>query len=188
VGSTASVLAIVPSADTVFEGDALEVTVETRGTDGKPATSASAVTVALGSSAATGQFEAGAGTVITSVTIAAGQTSAKVVYRDTKAGTAKLTATAASFTAAERDITVNNAVMEITISGSPVKVGGTVTVTATGKAVSTATFSIGTLVTDNAMTESTTEAGTYTGDFTPAAGVQDGAYNVVVKINKSSLT
>ena len=60
----------------------------------------------------------------------------------------------------------------VTASGSPVKTGGTVTVTAVGKTGSMATFSVGTVVTDKKMTESTTEAGTYTGKFTVEAVMQ----------------
>ena len=63
------------------------------------------------------------------------------------------------------------------------------TITGVGKPGATATFCIGDIDIDLAMTESTAEAGTYTGEFTPLLGIHpDGTYDVVVKIDMSILT
>ena len=196
--TAASVLAISSAPQTIFEGDVSgPITIETRDAGGNPAPSASDVIVTLSSSSATGVFDTTAGGAfdgtVTSVTVPAGQTSATVFYRDNLVGTATITATAASFPAATQtatqDITVNSAVTNVTVSGSPVKAGGTVIVTAIGQLGATATFSIGTIVTDKAMLESITAPGTYTGDFTPVISLHpDGTYDVTATIGASSLT
>ena len=72
-----------------------------------------------------------------------------------------ITAAATGLINVTESVVVNDTVSSVTASGSPVKTGGTVTVTAVGKTGSMATFSVGTVVTDKKMTESTTEAGTY---------------------------
>ncbi len=175
-----TVLAI-SSAGTVFEGDALPVTITLRDVNGNAAASASDVTVSLLSNSTTGTFEPA------TVTIKAGTSSATVFYKDTKAGTATLTASATGFTSGTHDVTVNSGVISVTVSGSPVKAGGTAAVTAIGKPGATVSFSIGNIVTDKTMTESA--AGTYTGTFSPVVDVHvDGTYDVVVKIGSSSLT
>jgi hypothetical protein len=90
-------------------------------------------------------------------------------------------------TSATKDVVVSDTVSSVTASGSPVKAGGTVTVTAVGKASGTATFSVGTIVTAKEMTESATEAGTYTGEFTAVAVTHvDEAYDVTVTIDAGS--
>jgi len=180
VADTASQLAL-SSAGSFFAGDTLEVTVETQDASGNAAPSTADVTVTLSSSSAEGTFDP------TSVTIPEGQTSATVSYMDTTVGTATLTAQATGLTAATREVTVDNTVKTITVSGSPVKAGDTVTITAIGKPGLTGTFSISDdIVTDKAMTE---DAGTYTGDFSPVAGVHaDGTYDVVVNIGSGSKT
>ena len=187
-------LAISSSGNTI-EGDALEITLETQDTDGVAATSASDIVVHVASSAATGVFDiaqdgAFDGTLIT-VTIPAGETAVSVFYKDTVLGTVTLTATAQGFPAetgtATQEVTVSSAVTSVNVSGSPVRAGGTVTVTAIGKAGATGAFFVDDIVTEIAMTESTEVAGTYTDEFTPIAGVHsDGVYDIVVKIGVGS--
>jgi len=85
-------------------------------------------------------------------------------------------------------LTFNNTVSTVSVSGSPVKAGNAITVTATGKPAATATFSISSdVATGVTMTESTTEAGTYTGvTETDFSGIADGSYDVTVTIGAGS--
>jgi hypothetical protein len=168
------------SAGSVFEGDSLSITVMTHDANDNAAASVSDVTVSLSSSSTTGTFDAA------TVTISAGQTSATASYTDTTAGTATITATDTGLTQATHDVTVNSNITSTPIvSGSPATVGSLITVTVTGKPGATGSFSIGTIVTDKGLTE---DAGTYTGDFTPATGVQEGTFDLVVNIGSSSQT
>ena len=168
------------SAGSVFEGDPLSITVMTHDANDNAATSASDVTVSLSSSSTTGTFDAA------TVTIPAGQTSATASYTDTTAGTATITATDTGLTQDTHDVTVNSNITTTPIvSGSPAAVDSPITVTVTGKPGATGSFSIGTIVTDKGLTE---DAGTYTGDFTPATGVQEGTFDLVVNIGSSSQT
>merc|ERR1711958_40394 len=76
---------------------------------------------------------------------------------------------------------------DIVTSGSPAKSGKSINVTATGKPLAAATFSIsGDVVIDASMTESTTEAGTYSGSYTVTDVVTDGSYDVTVTIGAGS--
>ncbi len=83
----------------------------------------------------------------------------------------------------------NGQVVEITaisVAGSPGSAGDTITVSATGTAGQSATFSIsGDLATDKAMTE--TESGSYSGEFVPVVDVHaDGTYDVTVVLGPVS--
>jgi len=83
----------------------------------------------------------------------------------------------------------NGEVVEITaisVAGSPGSAGDTITVSATGTAGQSATFSIsGDLATDKAMTE--TESGSYSGEFAPVVDVHaDGTYDVTVVLGPVS--
>ena len=184
VTETASALAVADA--TGFVGAPIAVTVSTLDAAGAAATTASGVTVNLTATSGTLSETAG-GAAVTSVAIASGETSKVVYYQNAAIGTVTITAAATGLTSATKDVVVSDTVSSVTASGSPVKAGGTVTVTAVGKAGGTATFSVGTIVTAKEMTESATEAGTYTGEFTAVAVTHvDGAYDVTVTIDTGS--
>merc|ERR1711977_258242 len=99
-----------------------------------------------------------------------------------------VTASATDLTSGTGSLTFNNTVSTVSVSGSPVKAGNAITVTATGKPAATATFSISSdVATGVTMTESTPEAGTYTGvTETDFSGIADGSYDVTVTIGAGS--
>ena len=184
VTETASALAVADA--TGFVGAPIAVTISTLDAADAAATTVSGITVTL--TATSGTFsETAGGAAAASVAIASGATSKVVYYQNAAIGTVTITAAATGLTSATTDIVVSDTVASVTASGSPVKAGGTATVTAVGKAGGTATFSVGTIVTAKEMTESTTEAGTYTGEFTAVAVTHaDGAYDVTVTIDTGS--
>jgi hypothetical protein len=181
----ASALTISSDA-TVFEGDPLAITIQSIDANNNSANVASDITVEL-LSTGTGTFDSN------TVTISAGQSSAVSTYTaDAAAGTVTLTASSESSTLgdATQDVTVSSAVTSTPIvGGSPAMAGGTVTVTATGKPSSSGTFSVGDIVSDKGLVESSEGSGTYTGDFEVVPDQHpDGTYDVIVSINNSSLT
>ena len=171
----------------------LAVTVGLQDDAGMERATISPVTVTLASSSATGTFSTtadGAGTASAMVTIAAGGTSAMAYYSDSTPGTATITATAAGSgltAAAPHSVMVTTGMVEITsVSFSPTvaKDGDTVTVTATATPSQTGTVTIGTLVTDGALTG---VAGTYTRTHTLAAGTPEGTHAVSVTIGGQTM-
>ena len=117
-----------------------------------------------------------------------------VYYSDTGVGTtATITASATGLTADTGTIMVTSdvdMVNETSVSVSPAvaKAGDSVTVTASGTAGKTATFSVGAVVTTMAMTESATDAGSYSGSFSVVQDQHDGTHDVTVNIGDASAT
>merc|ERR1712098_956551 len=119
--------------------------------------------------------------------LASGVTAGSATLTGTAIGSATVTASATGLTSGTGTVAFINTVASVVASGSPAKLGGSITVTATGKPGATATFSIsGDVATDATMTESTTEAGTYSGSYTVTDVVVDGTYDVTVKIGPGS--
>lgn len=84
------------------------ITVQRQSFGGTPLT-AGALTVGLSSSSATGQFRSAGGVaVVTSVKIAAGQSTATFRYRDSAPGAPTITAAAATFTSGSQIVTVDS--------------------------------------------------------------------------------
>ena len=103
---------------------------------------------------------------------------------------ATLTASASGLTSATATVEVTTDLIAITaarVDKTIAKAGDTVTVTANGTPSRTMTFSIGSVVTDAAMTESAAAGGTYTGTYTPVAGSHDGTHQITVALNGTSL-
>ena len=170
----------------------LAVTVGLQDDAGMERATINPVAVTLTSSSATGMFSTtadGAGTASPMVTIAAGATSAMAYYSDSTPGTATINATAIGLTAAmPHSVTVTTGMVEIaSVSFSPAvaKDGDTVTVTAMATPAQTGMVTIGTLVTDGALTEA--PSGTYTRAVTLAAGTVEGSYAVSVNIGGQTM-
>lgn len=169
------------SADSVFVGDPLEVTVQVFDDDGNLSTPSADTTVNLSSTSGTFTPD--------SVTISFGETSATSIFTDTAPGSVDLTASGDGLTDGTGSVTVNPIILSVRVSGSPVRTGDTATITAEGKpGQGTATFTISDdIVTDKEMTEG--EAGTYTGEFTPVVDIHsDSVYDVTVNLDGASLT
>ena len=128
------------------------------------------------------------------VTILAGNTEAPAYYSDTGAGTtATIIATAVGLSSGMASITVTSDIdrvdaNSVSVSHATAKAGDTVTVTASGTAGRTATFSVGAIVTTMGMTESPANSGSYSGSFPVADDLHDGTYNVMVSIGDMSAT
>ena len=109
-------------------------------------------------------------------------------YSDSTPGTATITATATGLTSATHMVTVSTGTVVISsVSFSPAvaKDGDTVTVTAMATPAQTGTVTIGTLVTEGALTE---VAGTYTRMVGPlAAGTPEGTHAVSVTIGGQTM-
>ena len=109
--SGATTLALPPPVDgPTYAGDAVRLSVELRDDLGGRRPAVAAVTVNLTTDSATGAFDTapdGAfdGTV-TTVTIAAGEATADFYYRDTTAGSPKVTAMAEGLEGAEREVDI----------------------------------------------------------------------------------
>ncbi len=188
-GGVASKLMVsAPSTVSADPGaDPATITVEIQDDTDTATVMASDLAVTLSSTSSTGSFTDADGGAIANnmITISAGMTGATVHYSDTTVGTATIRAMTAGLDSGRADIEVTtdiDTVDEDSISVSPATAtaGDTVTVSADGTAGRTATFSVGTVVTDGSMTES--PAGSYSGTFTVVANVHDGTHDVTVTI------
>ncbi len=197
-GGTASKLMVdAPSTVSVDSGaDPVTVTVEIQDDRDMAAIVDSALEVTLSSTSSTGSFTDAAGTVIANnrVTIPAGMTQATVHYSDTTVGTATITASATGLASGQDTIEATSDVdrvdeNSISVSSATAKEGDTVTVTASGTAGRTATFSVGGVVTDGTMTESPANSGSYSGSFMVVVQSHDGTnMDVTVTIGDASDT
>ena len=186
-GATRLAVSVYPA---IFSRDAgathtsSTVTVRLQDDNGNFAALTSALAVTLSSSSATGTFTPA------SITITAGSSEGTASYTDTALGVATLTASASGLTSATATVEVTTDLIAITaarVDKTIAKAGDTVTVTANGTPSRTMTFSIGSVVTDAAMTESAAAGGTYTGTYTPVAGSHDGTHQITVALNGTSL-
>ena len=126
----------------------------------------------------------GTGTQDFTVTIGGGEVSTMVYYMDSTPGTAIVTATALGLTMASHPVTVTTdrvSISTASVDRTMAKMGDTVTITATGTAGQTATYSIGSVIPSASLTES--PVGTYTGTYTPIADLHDGTHTVTVSLN-----
>ena len=156
-----------------------EVTIKLMASDGSVATAgAGGVTVTL---------TASSGTIASSVMIAAGEYMAMTDLSATAAANITVTASADGLTGAEIMVhadTDNVMITNVSLSESFAKAGDTVMVTASGTAAQDGMFSVGSVITDEDLTED--EAGSYTGSFTVVADLQDGTHTVTVSLNGAS--
>ena len=155
------------------------LTVKMQDADGNPAAMASDTAVTLSSTSSTGMFDPA------SITLTAGSSEGTASYTDTALGMATLTAAATGLTSGTATVEVTTDAITIDSASldnkTMAKVGDTVTVTAMGTAgLTTAMFSIGSVVTDASMTESAAAGGTYTGTYNPVADMHDGTHEVTV--------
>ena len=196
-GGTASKLMVTaPSMVSADQGTApVAITVEIQDDTGSATVVGSGLDVTLSSSSSTGSFTDAAGDAIVdnTVTIPAGTTEATAYYSDTTVGTATIEASAAGLSSVSDTIEVTtdiDTVDENSISVSPAmaKAGDRVTVTASGTAGKTATFSVGAVVTTMMMRESPANSGSYSGSFNVVPNQQDGTHNVTVAIGDASAT
>ena len=197
--STPSML-LLESAGTVSADEGalpLGITVGLRDADGVAVAMENDVAVTLVSSSTTGAFSmmAGeAGTESATVTIAGGDVSAMVYYTDSTGGTATINATAPGLTSASQEITVTAAAVapdavaitsDVMVDPALAMAGGEVTVSVMGTAGQMAMFSVGSIVTDNAMMEDA--AGAYSESFMVVADQHaDGTYDVTVNVGTAS--
>ena len=190
-GKDATMLMVDASPAMILaEGDeSVAVTVELQDEDGNEVPATADMDVMLASSSATGSFMVD-GAAATMVTIAAGTSSATVSYTNSSLGAATITASSGDLTAGTATVTVTTDVVEITsgtVTPTVAKAGDTVTVSAMGTSGKTATFSVGAIVTDGAMTED--ESGSYSSSFDVVADLHaDGDYDVTVNLNGQSTT
>ena len=197
-GGTASQL-MVDAPSTVSadpEADPVAITVEIQDDTDTATVSVTDLEVTLSSTSSTGSFADADGEAIVDnkVTIPAGITKATAFYSDTGAGTtATIIATAVGLSSGTDPITVTSDIdrvdaNSVSVSHATAKAGDTVTVTASGTAGRTATFSVGAIVTTMGMTESPANSGSYSGSFPVADDLHDGTYNVMVSIGDMSAT
>ena len=197
-GGTASKL-MVDAPSTVSadpEADPVAITVEIQDDTDTATVSVTDLEVTLSSTSSTGSFADADGEAIVDnkVTIPAGITEATAYYSDTGAGTtATIIATAVGLSSGTDPITVTSDIdrvdaNSVSVSHATAKAGDTVTVTASGTAGRTATFSVGAIVTTMGMTESPANSGSYSGSFPVADDLHDGTYNVMVSIGDMSAT
>ncbi|MEE2911884.1 MAG: FlgD immunoglobulin-like domain containing protein [Candidatus Poribacteria bacterium] len=174
---------VLTAKESNYVGDEVTLTVETQDSAGVVATTVSGVAISL----ALADGETGTITPAT-INLASGVTAGSAVLTGAAIGSVTVTASATGLTSGTGSLTFNNTVSTVSVSGSPVKAGNAITVTATGKPAAAATFSIsGDVATGVTMTESTTEAGTYTGvTETDFSGIADGSYDVTVTIGAGS--
>ena len=129
------------------------------------------------------------GTESLTVTIKGGEAATMVYYRDTGPGTATITATAPGLTMASHQVAVTTKTVSIDsviVDPTLARTGDTVTVNVLGTSGKTATFSIGSIVTDKPMTE--VSSGSYRGSFTVNPDQHtDGVYAVTVKLDSQTL-
>ncbi len=163
-----------------------EVTIKLMASDGSVATAgAGGVTVTL---------TASSGTIASSVMIAAGEYMAMTDLSATAAANITVTAMADLDGDAATDPdeamvmvhadTDNVMITSVSLSESFAKAGDTVMVTVSGTAAQDGMFSVGSVITDEDLTED--EAGAYTGSFTVVADLQDGSHTVTVSLNGAS--
>ena len=128
------------------------------------------------------------GAAVTMVTIMAGSSSAMASYTDSMLGEATITASSGTLTDGTATVTVTTDVVEITsatVAPTVAMVGDMVTVSATGTTGKTATFSVGSIVTDGTMMED--ETGSYSGSFAVVVDQHaDGNYDITVNLNGES--
>ena len=193
-GEASKLVVTAPSTVSADPGaTSVAVTVEIQDDTNAAAVMGSDLEVTLSSTNSTGSFTDADGEAIANnrVTISAGSTEATAYYNDTTVGTATITATAVGLGSGTDTIEVTSdvdAVDENSISVSPTtaKAGDSVTVTASGTAGRTATFSVGTVVTTMTMTESPANSGSYSGSFNVVRDRHDGTHNVTVYIGDAS--
>ena len=195
-GGTASKLVVTaPSTVSADPGAAsVTITVKIQDDRGSVAVVGNDLEVMLSSTSLTGSFTDAGGEEIVdnTVTIPAGNTEATAYYSDTAAGTtATLRAMAVGLDSGSDTIEVTSAIdtvdaNSISVSSATAKAGDSVTVTARGTAGRTATFSVGAVVTTMAMTESSTDSGSYSGSFNVVQDQHDGTHNVTVAIGDAS--
>ena len=101
------------------------ITVQLQANNGSPVNASSNVTVTLSKTSLGGLFRNTADTAtITSVTITSGTSSASFKYKDTRAGTATITASASGLTSATQNETVNAAALDhITVAPKTATIG-----------------------------------------------------------------
>ena len=188
-GKDATMLMVDASPAMILaEGDeSVAVTVMVQDEDGSEVPATADLPVSLRS--ATGSFMVD-GAAATMVTIMAGTSSATVSYTNSTLGEATITASSGTLTAGTATVTVTTDIVEITsatVTPTVAKAGDTVTVSAMGTSGKTATFSVGAIVTDGAMTED--ESGSYSSSFDVVADLHaDGDYDVTVNLNGQSTT
>ena len=167
------------AADFTIEDGPTTVTVKLMVSDGSVATSNDDTVVSL---------TADGGTIDpASVTITAGTYHAETELSATASGHITITASATGLTDGTTMVTANtNNVMitNVSLSQMVAKAGDTVMVTAEGSAAQDGKFSVGSVITDMALTED--EAGSYTGSFNVVADLQDGMHTVTVSLNGTS--
>ena len=195
-GGTASKLVVTaPSMVSADAGTApVAITVQIQDDTGSAAIMGSDLEVTLSSTSSTGSFTDADGDAIAGnkVTISAGSTEATVYYSDTGAGTtATVRATAVGLDSGRATIEVTSDVdtvdeNSISVSPATAKAGDSVTVTASGTAGKTATFSVGAVVTTMTMTESPANSGSYSGSFNVVQDQHEGTHNVTVNIGDGS--
>ena len=190
-GKDAAMLMVDVSADMILmeDDESVTVTVMLRDEDGNDVPAAEDMDVDLESSSATGSFMVD-GEVVTMVTIMAGSSSAMAYYTDSTLGEATITASSGTLTDDTATVTVTTDVVEITsatVAPTVAMVGDMVTVSATGTTGKTATFSVGSIVTDGTMMED--ETGSYSGSFAVVVDQHaDGNYDITVNLNGESTT
>ena len=190
-GKDAAALMVDVSADMILveDDESVTVTVMLRDEDGNDVPATEDMDVDLESSSATGSFMVD-GVEMDVVTITAGSSSAMASYTDSMLGEAIITASSGTLTDGTATVTVTTDVVEITsatVAPTVAMVGDTVTVSATGTTGKTATFSVGSIVTDGTMMED--ETGSYSGSFAVVVDQHaDGNYDITVNLNGESTT
>ncbi len=196
-GGTASKLVVTAPSDVSADPGTMPVaiTVEIQDDTNATAVAGSDLEVTLSSTSSTGSFTDADGEEINTVTIPAGSTEATVYYSDTGAGTtATVRASAVGLNSGRDTIEVTTDISDevdensISVSPAMAKAGDRVTVTASGTAGKTATFSVGSHVSNRSMSESPSGSGTYTGTVPVVPDLQDGTHNVMVMIGTASAT
>ena len=190
-GKDATMLRVDVSADMILmeDDESVTVTVELRDEDGNDVPATEDMDVDLESSSATGSFMVD-GVEMDVVTITAGTSSAMASYTDSTLGEATITVSSGTLTDGTATVTVTSDVVEITsatVAPTVAMAGDMVTVSARGTTGKTATFSVGSIVTDGTLTED--ETGSYSGSFEVQPDLHaDGAYDVTVNLNGESMT
>ena len=190
-GKEAAMLMVDVSADMILmeDDESVTVTVMLRDEDGNDVPATEDMDVDLESSSATGSFMVD-GVEMDVVTITAGSSSAMASYTDSMLGEATITASSGTLTDGTATVTVTTDVVEITsatVAPTVAMAGDMVTVSATGTTGKTATFSVGSIVTDGTMMED--ETGSYSGSFAVVVDQHaDGDYDVTVNLNGESMT
>ena len=189
-GKDATMLRVDVSADMILmeDDESVTVTVELRDEDGNDVPATEDMDVDLESSSATGSFMVD-GVEMDVVTITAGTSSAMASYTDSTLGEATITASSRDLTDDTATVTVTTDVVEITsatVAPTVAMAGDMVTVSARGTTGKTATFSVGSIVTDGTLMED--ETGSYSGSFEVQPDLHaDGDYDVTVNLNGESM-